>query len=241
MPGVLYFRRTSTYPHLGCGRNCSHVEVGTSNWGWHAARVINMPHRIVARVFTGLLLTTLPMVLTSSTANAFGPGTASSSVTGIEISGSGSAQHVPSGSGSPPIEPPKVVEEFSPPPKKWDAGHRGVDLAASPKTQVRTIVDGEVRFAGNVAGKPVVSVDIGNGLATTFEPVNAEVSRGDHVEEGDAIGTVADEPRHCPESCLHVGLREIDDEKYFNPVRLWDQAPVAIVLLPVDRTSIGGQ
>lgn len=195
-----------------------------------------MQHPNATKVVSRVLLVFLPMVLMTFTADAFasrstGNATALQAPSGYDASRS----RTPS-NGSPPVEQPNIVEEFSPPAKKWDAGHRGVDLAASPKSQVRAIMDGEVRFAGDVAGKPVVSIDIGDGLTTTFEPVNAEVSRGDKVEEGEVVGTVSGNPMHCPDSCLHVGLREIAAERYFNPVRLWAQTPVTIVLLPVEKT-----
>jgi biotin carboxyl carrier protein len=78
------------------------------------------------------------------------------------------------------------------PEQNWRPGHRGVDLAATPGTEIRSSAAGTVRFAGVVAGTPVVSVDHGGGLRTTYEPVLAAVRRGDHVSRGQVLGRLAD-------------------------------------------------
>jgi murein DD-endopeptidase MepM/ murein hydrolase activator NlpD len=57
-----------------------------------------------------------------------------------------------------PVEPHSVVRRFDPPPRPWLAGHRGVDLAASPSVPVRAAGAGTVVFAGEVAGRGVVSI-----------------------------------------------------------------------------------
>lgn len=88
--------------------------------------------------------------------------------------------------------PGAVLRPADIPEKDWMPGHRGVDLAARPGEQVRSSGPGVVHFAGPVAGTPVVSVDHGGGLRTTYEPVTAAVSPGDRVVRGQVLGTLAD-------------------------------------------------
>jgi murein DD-endopeptidase MepM/ murein hydrolase activator NlpD len=110
--------------------------------------------------------------------------------------------------------PGVIVREFDPPDEPWLAGHRGVDFAGNPGDPVVAAAGGTVRFAGLVAGKPVVSIDHG-GVVTTYEPVAALVKAGDPVLPGDLIGTL--EAGHaCPAAaCLHWGLKEGDT--YLDP------------------------
>ena len=88
--------------------------------------------------------------------------------------------------------PGAVVRAVDIPDRPWEQGHRGVDLAAAPGDPVRASAAGTVVFAGSVAGTPVVSVDHGGGLRTTYEPVVADVRRGDVVTRGAVIGRLAD-------------------------------------------------
>lgn len=78
------------------------------------------------------------------------------------------------------------------PEQNWRPGHRGVDLDARAGDEVRASESGTVRFAGVVAGTPTVSVDHGNGLRTTYEPVIAAVSEGERVIRGQVLGSLAD-------------------------------------------------
>ena len=48
----------------------------------------------------------------------------------------------------PITPPPAVLRPFKPPPRPWLAGHRGVDLAGPPGTEVRSPAAGTVVFAG---------------------------------------------------------------------------------------------
>ncbi|MFJ8594781.1 peptidoglycan DD-metalloendopeptidase family protein [Streptomyces sp. NPDC093598] len=117
---------------------------------------------------------------------------------------------------------PRVLRGWQPPATAYGPGHRGVDLAAPPGTSVRAVTPGRVSFAGRVAGKGVVSVDLtGTGdppLRTTYEPVTASVEEGEEVEPGEVIGTVDASGSHCTATCVHWGLRR--DETYLNPLSL---------------------
>jgi murein DD-endopeptidase MepM/ murein hydrolase activator NlpD len=118
-----------------------------------------------------------------------------------------------------PVEPHSVVRRFDPPPRPWLAGHRGVDLAASPSVPVRAAGAGTVVFAGEVAGRGVVSIAHPGGLRTTYEPVTPGVVAGDKVALGDPIGLLAGDHPGCPAAaCLHWGLRRAD--VYLDPLVL---------------------
>ncbi|GAA2717739.1 MULTISPECIES: M23 family metallopeptidase [Streptomyces] len=114
---------------------------------------------------------------------------------------------------------PLVLRAWEPPPVRWAAGHRGVDLAAAPGTPVRAATPGRVSYAGEVAGLGVLAVELAPGLRTTYEPVRAVVQEGEMVRAGQVIGVVT--PRagwHCGVGCVHWGLR--DGEEYRDPLSL---------------------
>lgn len=121
---------------------------------------------------------------------------------------------------------PRVLRGWEPPRTPYGRGHRGVDLAATPWTPVRAVAAGRVSFAGQVAGRGVVSVELsGTGtppLRTTYEPVRPSVRKGAEVAPGEVVGTVeartpARSP-HCAVSCLHWGLLRAD--VYLDPLTL---------------------
>ncbi|MBA0051826.1 M23 family peptidase [Streptomyces sp. AJS327] len=118
---------------------------------------------------------------------------------------------------------PNLLRGWAPPPTPWAAGHRGVDLAATPGQPVRAAAPGRVTFAGRVAGRGVVTVELRNSghppLRTTHEPLRPTVRTGDRVRTGTTIGTLAPQSTaHCPTTCLHWGLRRT--ERYLNPLSL---------------------
>ncbi|CAL9410059.1 hypothetical protein SUDANB6_01633 [Streptomyces sp. enrichment culture] len=117
---------------------------------------------------------------------------------------------------------PPVLRDWAPPPGPYAPGHRGVDLAAPPGAPVRAVAPGRVSFAGRVAGKGVVSLELaGTGdppLRTTYEPVRASVREGEEVTAGEVIGAVEPTGSHCAAPCLHWGLRGAGT--YLNPLML---------------------
>ncbi|MQA26789.1 MAG: peptidoglycan DD-metalloendopeptidase family protein [Micromonosporaceae bacterium] len=136
------------------------------------------------------------------------------------------------GYGWPLDAQPRVTRPFEPPPKPWAAGHRGVDLAATGGATVRAAGDGVVHFAGSLAGRGVVSVRHGNGLRTTYEPLEPLVAVGQAVRAGDPIGRLSPGHRGCPAvACLHWGLRH--GETYLDPLSLLGLGRVR--LLPLTR------
>ncbi|MGY1621660.1 M23 family metallopeptidase [Geodermatophilus sp. SYSU D00965] len=123
-----------------------------------------------------------------------------------------------------------VTRPFDPPPDRYAAGHRGVDLAGGPGSVVLAAGDGVVAFAGMVAGRPVVSVDHPDGLRTTYEPVVAGVGAGQAVTRGSPLGTLTAGHDGCPAAaCLHWGLRR--GETYLDPMALLE--PPEVRLLPL--------
>ncbi|MHC0428835.1 peptidoglycan DD-metalloendopeptidase family protein [Streptomyces sp. O3] len=124
--------------------------------------------------------------------------------------------------GWPVGERPAVLRGWEPPASPYGPGHRGVDLAGSPGAAVRAVAAGRVAFAGRVAGRPVVSIELaGTGeppLRTTYEPVRAQVEKGDAVEAGEVVGVLSREAAHCAPTCLHWGLRRA--HRYLDPLSL---------------------
>ncbi|MGQ7350205.1 M23 family metallopeptidase [Quadrisphaera oryzae] len=104
--------------------------------------------------------------------------------------------------------PPAVLRRASLPGRPWQAGHRGVDLAAAPGQVVLAPVDGVVVAAGDVAGRPVVSIRAASGWRATLEPVDASVAVGERVVRGQRVGALAAAGAHCgTRTCLHWGVR----------------------------------
>lgn len=106
-----------------------------------------------------------------------------------------------------PLRPrPAVVRTFDAPALRWQPGHRGVDLAAAAGATVYAAQAGTVVFAGELAGRPLVSVAHPGGLRTTYEPVTPTVRRGQVVAAGSPLGELrAGHPGCGPAACLHWG------------------------------------
>lgn len=118
-----------------------------------------------------------------------------------------------------PVDPLRVVRPFEPPPGPYAAGHRGVDLAATPRQLVRAAADGTVTFAGQVAGRGVVVLAHADGVRTEYEPVTPSVRTGQPVARGQPIGRVAGRHGACaPGRCLHWGARR--GAVYVDPLTL---------------------
>ncbi|MFC4507394.1 MULTISPECIES: murein hydrolase activator EnvC family protein [Streptomyces] len=119
---------------------------------------------------------------------------------------------------------PPVLRPWNPPPTPYAPGHRGVDLAAPPGAPVRAAAPGRVSYAGRVAGRGVISVQLtGTTLRTTYEPVRALVKKGDEVAAGQTLGVVEPTGSHCTTTCLHWGL--LNGRTYLNPLTLLRRGP----------------
>lgn len=129
-----------------------------------------------------------------------------------------------------PLRPdPALARTFEPPATEYGAGHRGVDLVGTAGAWVRTVDDGVVSFAGDVAGVGVVSVDHG-GVVSTYQPVSAQVRPGDVVSAGEPLGHLLSSGTHCaPRSCLHLGRRS--GGQYADPLALLEPTSPRIRLM----------
>jgi murein DD-endopeptidase MepM/ murein hydrolase activator NlpD len=138
-----------------------------------------------------------------------------------------------SGGWSWPLNPrPAVLRPFDPPPKPWLSGHRGIDLAAaSGGAPVTAPAAGTVSFVGVVVDRPVITIDHGNGLRSSFEPVESQLTAGAFVPDGGRLGTVL--TGHCgPAPCVHWGVRR--GEEYLNPLAFVMDLRPSILLPPLD-------
>ncbi|OXM99296.1 M23 family metallopeptidase [Bifidobacterium vansinderenii] len=126
---------------------------------------------------------------------------------------------------------PAILKKFDNPSKPWLAGHRGIDLQAASGTELMTPSSGTLLFAGQVAGKNVLTIDHGNGVSTTYEPAVATVPTGTTLRRGERFGRVEGHSDHCDGRCLHWGMRR-GKQQYQDPVHA--VRPQRIALKPVE-------
>jgi len=129
-----------------------------------------------------------------------------------------------------PLRPrPAVVRAFDAPRPNWQRGHRGVDLAGAAGQTVYAAGPGTVVFAGELAGRPVVSVAHPGGLRTSYEPVRAAVRAGAVVAAGTPLGTLLAGHPGCA-SCLHWGAMwgASSDADYVDPLGLLAETPIRL-------------
>jgi hypothetical protein len=169
------------------------------------------------------------------------------------LPGLGSGPGLSSPGWAAPVGPPAtVLRPFAPPPASapWLPGHRGVDLAVAAGGSVRADGAGTVTYAAAVAGVPVVVLDHGGGLRSTFEPVVATVPVGTGVRAGDLLGhlgvwwllpgpgTPGRLGGHCRgQPCLHWGM--VRAGSYVDPLAVTGVVTRCrtVRLLPVDPDS----
>lgn len=125
----------------------------------------------------------------------------------------------------PAAGPRTVVAPFRAPAHAYGPGHRGIDLAAS--GELRAPADGLVAFAGTVVDRPLLTIDHGDGVVTTFEPVASELTAGTSVHRGDVIARMS-AGGHAPPGALHLGVRW--NGAYINPMLLFGGVPRAVLL-----------
>lgn len=127
--------------------------------------------------------------------------------------------------------PPAVVRRFDAPSPNWTAGHRGVDLAGVAGQRVYAAGAASVVFAGQLAGRPVVSLEHAGGLRTSYEPVRATVKAGQRVDITTVIGELVSGHPGCPTAaCLHWGAMwgAAARAEYVDPLGLLAVTPIRL-------------
>ncbi len=131
-----------------------------------------------------------------------------------------------------PLRPrPAVLRVFDAPSPNWQRGHRGVDLAGVPGQVVYAAGPGTVVFAGELAGRPVLSVAHPGGLRTSYEPVLASVRPGQLVDSDAALGELVAGHVGCPAAaCLHWGAMwgPAANADYVDPLGLVATTPIRL-------------
>ena len=127
---------------------------------------------------------------------------------------------------APPLgRPVEVSAPYRAPTHRYGAGHRGIDLPATPGETVLAPVPGVISFAGTVVDRGVISIRVDARTVVSLEPVLPEVATGETVLRGQRLGRTG-EGGHCLAECLHLGLR-IDDE-YADPMRHLVNRPILL-------------
>ncbi len=129
----------------------------------------------------------------------------------------------------PIASPHPIARPYLAPATPYAAGHRGVDIRAGEGAEVRAPADGVVHFAGVVVGRPVLSIDHGGGVLSSYEPVETSLQEGDAVVRGQVVGILRG--GHCATAtCLHFGVRI--HGQYVSPLLFLGGQPRAVLLPP---------
>lgn len=126
-----------------------------------------------------------------------------------------------------PVRPFRLVRAFIAPAHEYGPGHRGIDLDPLGGSDVRAPAAGTVAFAGSVAGRGILTIDHGDGLVSTLEPVQISAAPGAPVAADEIVATVSI-GGHAASGTLHFGVRLHGD--YINPMLLLGTVPRAILL-----------
>lgn len=137
---------------------------------------------------------------------------------------------------APGDAPPRLVDAFRPAACRWCPGHRGLAWSASPGTRVVAVDDGEVTFAGRVAGRTWVVLRVAPppgvrapDVRVTYGDVReVRVRAGDRVARGATLGVTGD--------ALHLGVRlrgGAPSVRYLDPAPLLAGAPPRAVLVRI--------
>jgi murein DD-endopeptidase MepM/ murein hydrolase activator NlpD len=131
-----------------------------------------------------------------------------------------------------PLRPrPAVTRVFDAPSPNWNRGHRGVDLAGTPGQPVYAAAAGTIVFAGELAGRPLVSIAHPGGLRTSYEPVRPSVRVGQVVAAGTVVGGLESGHDGCPvAACLHWGAMwgPAARADYVDPLGLLASTPIRL-------------
>lgn len=92
---------------------------------------------------------------------------------------------------------------------------------------MRAPADGVVAYRGALVDRLPLTIDHGDGIVSTFEPLDSDLDPGSFVRASDEIGTVAT-VGYTPNGSPHIGVRL--DGEYINPMLLFGDVPRAILL-----------
>jgi murein DD-endopeptidase MepM/ murein hydrolase activator NlpD len=131
-----------------------------------------------------------------------------------------------------PLRPrPAVTRAFDAPSPNWNPGHRGVDLTGAPGQPVYAAGAGTVVYAGELAGRPLVSIAHPGGLRTSYEPVHTSVRVGQLVSAGAVLGELVAGHAGCAAAaCLHWGAMwgPASRADYVDPLGLLASTPIRL-------------
>ncbi len=120
---------------------------------------------------------------------------------------------------------------FDAPSPNWKRGHRGVDLAGGPGQPVYAAAAGTVVFAGELAGRPLVSIAHPGGLRTAMSRCAPSVRPGQLVGAGSVIGALEAGHAGCAApACLHWGAMwgPAARADYVDPLGLLATTPIRL-------------
>ena len=126
-----------------------------------------------------------------------------------------------------PVDGFRLDRPYEAPAHAYGPGHRGIDLRPVGAPEVRAPAAGIVAFSGQVAGRGILTIDHGNGLVTTLEPIQTTLHAGDAVARGDPVGAIA-LGGHTAAGAVHFGVRR--NGEYINPQLLLGGVPRAVLL-----------
>jgi murein DD-endopeptidase MepM/ murein hydrolase activator NlpD len=121
----------------------------------------------------------------------------------------------------------RIVQPYRAPAHAYGPGHRGIDIEPRGPRGVRAPAGGVIAFSGRVAGRGILTIDHGDGLVTTLEPITSALVTGDRVQRGQTVGTLSTGGHTAP-GALHFGVRR--DGVYINPWVLLGGVPRAVLL-----------
>ncbi|HEV7758757.1 MAG TPA: peptidoglycan DD-metalloendopeptidase family protein, partial [Acidimicrobiales bacterium] len=118
-----------------------------------------------------------------------------------------------------------VTDGFRAPPHPYGPGNRGIEYDTKPGDPVLASADGQVVFAGSVAGSRHVTVLHADGVRTSYSYLDEiRVAVGQRVRQGDQVGVAGER--------FHFGARLGD--AYFDPASLFGTTTVEVELLPFE-------
>lgn len=111
-----------------------------------------------------------------------------------------------------------VLRGFDPPLTAFGSGHRGIDIACRPGTDLRAPAWGVVSFAGSVGGQRYVTVTHADGMQSTLSWVGTiAVRKNDTVLADAVLATCGSGHPGATIPHVHLGVRTADGT-YVDPL-----------------------